>query len=160
MKKLILMVFITISVIMGAKGQIYSAQLRFFNGVGNIYYPNGFYQGGIIQGVANGTGVFYFVDGSFIYGNFINGIQNGPGVIVSRYGYISGCWSNGTFVGQCQDVQNPYNNNQKVQQIVTDVQSKKPDDNRYTSVDPDGYRITRIDPDTQLGHSILGNYHN
>lgn len=92
--------------------QVYSPQLVGHYGIRIIYYPYGYYQGNVSNGVANGVGTFYFRDGSFYHGGFMNGWWNGQGVIVSPfYGYLSGCWSGGVYIGQCQNY-NRYDNQQ------------------------------------------------
>lgn len=141
------------------KAQVMSPQLANFSGLGTIFYPYGYYQGGIIGGVANGDGIFYYRNGVIFRGNFINGLPNGPGVIVVPFrGYVTGCWQNGQYIGPCQQASNPYDNADKVDSTVDEVQDKKPDNPRYTTVAKTNYRITQIDPDTQLGRSLLGNY--
>ena len=142
-----------------SNAQVFSRQLAGLNGFYNIFYPYGYYQGQVVNGVANGTGTFYFKDGSFYYGNFYQGWWDGPGVVVSRrYGYVSGCFSRGQYMGICQNVFNPYNNNNAVQNVVTRVQDEKPNNNQYVAYDPDGYTITKVDANTEMGKTLLGSY--
>ncbi|MBF4473053.1 hypothetical protein [Flavobacterium sp. HJJ] len=147
--------------ILKTNGQIYSQGYAGYAGLGIIYYPNGYYQGQVYNGYANGTGTFYWADGSFYYGSFNAGFYNGAGVLMSRYyGYISGCWYGGAFMGACQNVYNPYNQS-KVENLVSQVQQDKPANtttNNYQSYDPDGYMVTQIDPNTQMGKTVLGKY--
>ena len=159
MKKIILLsVIFTFALFFKVDAQVYSPQLVGHNGVRIIYYPNGYYQGNVSNGVANGTGTYYFRDGSFFRGNFSNGWWHGEGVIVTPYnGYLAGCWSNGNYIGNCPN-KNYYNNNRRVESIISDVQDERPNDNRYTAVSPEGYKIKRIDPETQMGRTLLGNY--
>jgi hypothetical protein len=160
-------VFFTISMlfilsILKTNAQVYSPGYAGYVGNGIIYYPNGYYQGGIYNGYANGTGTYYWSDGSFFYGSFSAGFQNGAGVLMSRYyGYVSGCWYAGSFVGACQNTYNPYNNQNTVQNLVTQVQREKPANtptNNYQAYDPDGYKVTQIDPNTEMGKTVLGKY--
>ncbi len=142
-----------------SSGQVYSPQLAGYNGVTNIYYPYGYYQGNVYNGVANGTGAFYFSDGSFYYGNFREGWWDGPGVIVSRVnGYISGCFRRGKYMGDCQNVSNPYQNNNQVERLVKKVQEEKPNNQHYKKYDPGKYKVTKVDPTTPMGRSVLGKY--
>ncbi len=157
MKKLFLIFIITITFSLKAKCQIYSPNLIGYAGIGTIFYPNGFYQGEVYNGFANGRGTFYWYDGSFFSGTFYAGLYNGAGVLVSRfYGYINGCWSNGIFVGNCVNIYNPYISNNAVESEIRRVQQSLPDDSRITSHDPDGYTITRVDANTQMGQTLLG----
>jgi len=161
MKKLLSIFAIILVIALKSKAQIYSPSLAGFAGPSTIFYPNGYYQGGVYNGFANGSGTFYWYDGSFFSGNFYGGFYNGPGVMVSRfYGYVSGCWSGGVFIGNCVNVYNPYNNNNKVQSEITRVQQSLPNDQRVKSYDPDGYAITRVDPNTQMGKTLLGRSNN
>ncbi len=138
--------------------QVFSPQLAGFYGIGTIYYPNGYYQGNVSNGVANGSGTFYYRDGSFFRGSFSNGWWHGKGVIVSPYyGYVAGCWSNGVYTGQCQSY-NRYEEYDEVEDVINEVQYEKPDDSRYTSISPEGYKVKRIDADTQMGRKLLGRY--
>ncbi len=137
--------------------QIFSPQLAGANGIFIIYYPYGYYQGYVINGVANGGGTFYWRDGTFFRESFSKCFYHGPGVIISpHYGYVAGCWSNGVFAGPCQNVPNPYTNVNTLQQTVAQVQQERPANDDYQAVSPEGYRITRIDPNTQMGQSLLG----
>jgi hypothetical protein len=152
-------IIITLMTIFSSKAQVYSPQLAGFYGVSNIWYPYGFYQGQIYNGVAHGQGTFYFNDGSFYYGSFYNGFWDGAGVLVSRaYGYVSGCFSQGVFLGACQNTYNPYNTNTSVQNVVEKVYEEMPDNEDYTAYDPDGYTITKVDPNTEMGKALLGKY--
>lgn len=162
MKKLsLLIIFFSCAIVFSSKAQIYSMGYTGFSGVGIIYYPYGYYQGQIYNGFANGTGTFYWTDGSFYYGGFTGGFYNGAGVLVTRlYGYISGCWFNGSFAGMCQSTYNPYSQN-TVENLVTQVQQNKPQNttsSQYQSYDPDGYKVTKIDPNTEMGTTLLGSY--
>jgi len=140
------------------EAQVYSPQLVGHYGVRIIYYPNGYYQGNVSNGVAHGVGTFYFSDGSFYHGGYSNGWVHGQGVIVSPFsGYLSGCWSGGVYLGQCQNY-NRYDNNNEIQSIVNKIQQDRPSDSRYTSVSPEGYKIKRIDAETQMGKTLLGRY--
>ncbi|MFN5318978.1 MAG: hypothetical protein ACK5CY_09060 [Bacteroidia bacterium] len=142
--------------ILKTNAQIYSASYFGTSGVGIIYYPNGYYYGEIYNGFANGQGVCYWSDGSFYYGGFYSGYCNGAGVLVSKYGYISGCWYNGSFIGNCPNG-TPYNQSQ-VENIVFQVQDDRPEETRdeYPGVPPEKYKITKIDPNTQMGRQLLG----
>jgi len=160
MKKVIaISILLTAMTVFKSNAQVYSPQLAGMTGFYNIFYPYGYYQGQVYNGVANGTGTFYFNDGSFYYGNFYQGFWDGPGVLVSRmYGYVSGCFSRGMYMGMCQNVVNPYQNNSQVEQLVTKVQEEKPDNQNYQAYDPDGYKITKVDANTQMGKTLLGKY--
>lgn len=140
-----------------AKSQIYAPGYAGYVGMGTIYYPNGVYQGGVYNGFANGNGVFYWADGSFFSGQFSAGFYNGPGLLVSRlYGYVTGCWSGGVFVGQCVGVYNPYQTQQAVRSEVQNVQSSLPQDSRVVSRDPDNYSITELNVNSQQAQQLLG----
>lgn len=142
-----------------ASAQIYSPQLLGYNGFGNVFYPYGYYQGSLVNGVAHGIGTFYFRDGTVFQGNFINGWRNGPGVIVNpRYGYVSGCWSNGQYAGNCGQSSNPYSSNQDVRRVVTEANRQFSEDADFVATSPEGYEIQRIDPSSQLGRQLLGSY--
>lgn len=157
MKHSLFVILIILSIVTKTNAQIYSPNLAGYAGLGTIFYPNGFYQGGVYNGFANGSGTFYWYDGSFFSGNFYGGFYNGPGIMVSRlYGYITGCWNSGIFMGNCVNVYNPYINNNAVENEVTRVQQTLPNDQRITSYDPDGYKITKVDPNTQMGKTLLG----
>jgi len=157
MKKIIFLVIIVLAFNVKLPAQIYSPNLLSYVGQGTIFYPNGFYQGGIYGGYANGVGTFYWRDGSFFSGNFQGGYYNGPGLFVSRlYGYVTGCWSRGIFIGPCNGIYNPYNDNTRVQQEINNVQSSLPNDQRVVSHDPDGYTIRKIDANSQVGQKLLG----
>lgn len=161
MKKILLIIGLVFTIATNSNSQIYSPNLAGYVGNGTIFYPNGYYQGGVYNGFANGTGRFYWYDGSFFSGNFYGGFYNGPGVMVSRfYGYISGCWNGGVFIGNCFNVYNPYTNDIAVQNEIKKVQRTLPNDERVTSYDPDGYKITRVDPNTQMGKTLLGRSNN
>ena len=102
-----------------SKAQIYSPYYSGYVGTGVIYYPFGYYQGQIYNGYANGEGYFVMNDGSIYYGNYYSGMCNGPGVFISKYyGYVSGCWNMGNFVGNCYQQPNPYNNREVVSEII------------------------------------------
>lgn len=155
-------VLILVLSVLQLKAQVYSPGYAGYVGLGTIFYPYGYYQGGVYNGFANGTGTFYWADGSFFYGSFNAGFQNGAGVLVSRfYGYVSGCWSIGNYVGVCQNIYNPYSNQSTVQDLVVKVQRDKPANtttNNYRPYDPDGYKVTQIDPYTEMGRAVLGKY--
>lgn len=159
MKKLIFISsLLFLGIITQVNAQVYSPQLVGHFGTRIIYYPNGYYQGNVSNGVANGIGTFYFRDGSFFHGSFSNGWWHGKGVIVSPYyGYMAGCWSNGVYVGQCPSY-NRYDDYEEVEEIISDIQYERPKDSRYTAVSPEGYKIKRIDSDTQMGRKLLGRY--
>jgi hypothetical protein len=159
MKKFLFLILCAAMITVKVKGQVMSPQLAYFNGIGSIFYPYGYYQGGIIQGVANGDGVFYYGNGVIFRGNFTNGLPNGPGLIIVPYrGYVTGCWYNGQYVGQCQQTSNPFTDDDTVSSTVDDVQSKQPQNDTYATVAKNNYRITQIDPNTELGQSMLGSY--
>jgi len=160
MKKVILIsVLIVAFTVTKSNAQVYSPQLAGLNGYYNIFYPYGYYQGQVMNGWANGTGTFYFNDGSFYYGNFYQGWWDGPGVVVSRtFGYVSGCFSMGQYVGVCQSVFNPYNDNNSIKNLVTKVQVEKPDDAQAEDLDLNDYIITKVDANTDMGKTLLGNY--
>lgn len=159
MKKVIVILILFISCFATkVDAQVYSPQLQGHFGIRIIYYPYGYYQGNVTNGVANGLGTFYFKDGSFFQGNFSNGWWHGEGVIVTPYnGYLTGCWAMGNYIGNCPN-NNSYNNDNRIETIISDVQDERPDDNRYTAVSPEGYKITRIEPGTKMGRTLLGNY--
>ncbi len=158
-KKLIfVLAIILLYAVHSLNAQVYSPQLVGHFGPRIIYYPYGYYQGNVNNGIAHGLGTFYFSDGSFYRGNFLNGWWHGEGVIVSPYqGYLAGCWSKGQYVGNCS-ANNQFNNSNRVQEIVSDIQSEKPNNKNYADVSPEGYKIKRIDPNTKMGKSLLGKY--
>jgi hypothetical protein len=157
MIKKILLSIVAIAFTWTAKSQIFSPELAGYNGFGYVHYPNGYYQGNLINGVANGTGTYYHFDGSFYHGNFFRGFWDGPGVLVTRQtGYVSGCFSQGFFVGQCIDAFNPYQNIEQVQSIVSDVNNQIPDNESYDELDLSDYNITQVSSTTQMGGGMLG----
>jgi hypothetical protein len=159
-------VLLALTICFACKAQIMSPYLAGQNGNFKIFYPYGFYTGNVINGFANGLGSFYWNDGSIFHGNFYGGNQSGPGVLISRvYGYVTGCWINGTYAGACQfGVVNPYINPTTVQNVVNNLQANIPASNpnnpnvTYNSYDPDGYRVVQVSPNTQMGQSMLGAY--
>jgi hypothetical protein len=157
LKIIFVVAFIMFTVV--AKAQIYSPQLQGYNGFGTVFYPNGYYQGNLSNGFAHGVGTFYFRDGTIFQGNFFNGWRNGPGVIANPvHGFISGCWSNGQFIGNCVQVVNPYVTSQSVRKVVNDAVENFSDDADFVAYSPEGYEIERIDPNSELGGKLLGNY--
>lgn len=155
----IFIAFLLLTFSIDASAQIYSPQLIGYNGFGNVFYNYGYYQGNLVNGVAHGLGTFYFRDGTVFQGNFYNGWRNGPGVIANPiYGYVSGCWTNGQFVGNCVQNPNPYNSNQDVRRVVAEANRQFSDEADFVAVSPEGYEIQRIDPSSQLGRQLLGNY--
>ena len=139
-----------------SSAQVWSPQLAGHYGERIIYYNYGYYQGNVTNGVANGLGTFYYRDGSFFRGNFVNGWWHGEGMLVSPYyGYLTGCWSAGNYVGNCQ---NTYCTSNRVRQEIQYVQREKPNNNNYSNVSPEGYNIKRIEPETQMGKVMLGRY--
>ena len=117
MKKIVFsIVFLAIISLGSANAQIWSAQLRGQNGfatiIGSLNYsgvPLSIYKGNVVNGVANGYGTWYFINGEIFTGHFYNGWPDGAGVYFSYYGILKGCWSNGNYVGNCyQEVQSFY----------------------------------------------------
>jgi len=161
---------------LGAAVAIYSSALSAYSGIGNIYYVNGFYRGQIYHGRPNGTGTFYYSDGTFYRGAFTNGLRNGAGVLVTFQGYVSGCWSYGTYTGPCgYNYNNNYSNNNTsnnsddysyndntvsntVSQVQTDLPKTDESNNKYNYYDPDNYNVTKIDASTPMGQQLLGAY--
>ena len=143
-----------------AQGQIFSPQLQGYFGIGTVFYPYGYYQGQLSNGVAHGAGTFYFQDGTIFQGYFQGGWRNGPGVIINPfYGYISGCWTNGQFIGNCVQQSNPYQSKPQVRKVVEEAIDDFSDDADFSiASSPEGYEIDRIDPSTELGRQLLGNY--
>jgi hypothetical protein len=96
--------------------QIWSAQLAGYSGYGTIWgQPNAYgkplsiYQGDVINGVANGYGTWYFINGDIFLGTFSNGLPDGPGIYY-RYGggCLQGCWRYGNYAGPCANVHDFY----------------------------------------------------
>jgi hypothetical protein len=144
-----------------SNAQVYSPHLAGFAGFNVIYYPYGYYQGQVYNGFANGTGTFYFNDGSFYYGNFYGGYWHGAGVLVSRlYGYVSGCFNTGMYLGPCQGINNPYQSSSQIEYLVSNVQSEAPNnaEDSYDSFSLEDYEITKVDGGTQMGKTLLGRY--
>lgn len=139
--------------------QIFSPYYSGQNTYGIIYYPYGYYQGQIYNGYANGMGYFVMMDGSIYYGMYSQGWCNGPGVFISRYyGYVTGCWNMGNFVGQCYGG-NPYSK-EEVEEVIDEVAENQPssDDegDEVPQVEPHNYKVKEVDPNTPLGGQILG----
>ncbi len=150
---------ITFSTLMSNKveAQIFSYDYLNYVGPGTIYYPGyGVYYGEIYNGAAHGNGTFYYyADGSFYYGNYYNGLCDGPGVFVSSYGYLSGCFAGGYYMGECIDVYDPYQNSAKVQDVIEEV-SYEISEVDEVEIDPDGYEVIQIDPNTEIGTQMFG----
>lgn len=164
MKKLILLLLL-FSCLLTADAdaqRLMSPQLQGYVGIGNIFYPNGFYQGYIYNGVAHGMGTYYFRDGTIFRGNFYDGWKNGPGVlIVPAQGYLNSCWSMGSFVGQqCGSPQQTpsFQSSQSVREVVRETYSDFPEEAEFVASEPDEYEIIQISSDTQLGRALLGKY--
>jgi hypothetical protein len=158
MKQIMIIFFIMAlcSIFQEAQAQVYSPQLAGHFGNRIIYYPYGYYQGQVSNGIAHGRGTFYFRDGSFYHGNFANGWWDGRGVLVSPYyGYLTGCWRQGQYNGNCN---NSYSNERQIERVIQNVQDEFPDNPSYTSVSPEGYNVKRIDPNTKMGRTLLGRY--
>lgn len=73
------------------------------NGKGKIMYPNGevWYEGNLIDGLAQGTGKFLYEKGTVFYeGGFHKGDLHGKGVLYDEDGSIlqEGKWNKGMFV--------------------------------------------------------------
>lgn len=157
MKKLLLLLFAVV-LFSNVKAQIFSPNLIGQQGVFVIYYPYGYYQGNVYNGYANGLGTFYWTDGTIFNGYFYNGVRNGQGIIVTRYGYLSGCWGNGNYMGACQAP--PMYNQNSVPSIVRNVQNNRPTQSstNYPAISPTNYTVTEIDPSTEMGASVLAGY--
>ena len=166
MKKLLLFLFIFL-LRLSVYAQIFSQQLAYFSGYGRIFYPAGFYQGYLIYGVAYGQGTLYFSDGTIIQGTFNKGLLDGPAVVIKPYGFISGCWQMGIFMGQCPTAQYNYDQNQVLNVInytaqninsPSNIPSNSPINNSTpsNSVDPTNYTVRTISPDSPLGRQIVG----
>lgn len=144
--------------------QIYSLQLQGFDGIGSVYYQNGFYQGYLSNGIAHGVGTYYFRDGTIFQGWFNNGWRNGPGVVIIPYqGYLPSCWNMGSFIGeQCPDLQtgqNSYSTNVQVRKVISETYSDFPNSKvDFVARNPNDYQITQISSSTQLGKTLLGKY--
>jgi hypothetical protein len=126
MKQIMIIFFIMAlcSIFQEAQAQVYSPQLAGHFGNRIIYYPYGYYQGQVSNGIAHGRGTFYFRDGSFYHGNFANGWWDGRGVLVSPYyGYLTGCWRQGQYNGNCN---NSYSNERQIERVIQNVQDEFP----------------------------------
>ena len=165
MKKVLFLCLIAlVSISFKANAQrIWSPQLVGFAGVNNIIYPNGYYQGQIYNGVAHGSGTYYFRDGTIYRGNFYDGWRNGPGVLIVPYrGYMTSCWNMGAFIGQQCPSQQPsmqtYNTSTQVREVVNSTYNDFPQDASFVATNPDNYEIEQISSNTQLGKTLLGKY--
>ena len=153
----IILLFVGLLAGTSAKAQIYSPQLAGYYGFGTVMYNYGYYQGNLVNGVAHGNGTFYFRDGTIFEGSFSNGWRNGPGVLANpRNGYVSGCWSNGQYLGACGG--NRYDNDRSVRRVVDDAYDDFNEDARFVATSPEGYEIEQGDPNTQMGQQLLGRY--
>lgn len=161
MNKLLKLLAILLLILNTSKsyGQVYAPNLQGWTGYNVIFYPFGYYQGYIVNGIAHGSGVFYYADGSFYSGNFFNGFFDGPGMFASpMYGYVSGCFSQGVYMGECIDIPNPYQTTQQVKNTISQVQSNRPtstsgDPNAgdYQAVNVDDYKIVKVSSTEELG---------
>ncbi|WP_312075950.1 hypothetical protein [Chryseobacterium sp.] len=161
MKKLICLIFFLANFLI-LKAQIFSSN-PYYSGYATLHFQTGVYAGNIINGRAQGQGIYYFYDGSIFQGNFMNGFQNGPGVSISRqFGYVQGCWNNGIYYGFCQGTLNPIMNPQAVQNVINNVQQNiipqinqnVPTQNQIPSYNPTAYAVTQINSDSELGRQI------
>lgn len=164
MKKIVLLLMLSSCFLIAESNaqRLASPQLVGYVGVGNIFYPNGFYQGQIYNGVAHGMGTYYFRDGTIYRGNFYDGWKNGQGVlIVPNQGYLNSCWSMGRFVGpQCGSPQQTpsFHSSESVREVVRETYNAFPDEAEFVANDPEEYEIIQISSDTQLGRALLGKY--
>ncbi|TYP97035.1 MORN repeat protein [Tenacibaculum adriaticum] len=146
--------------------RIISSQLKGYNGINSIIYPNGYYQGHIYNGVADGIGTYYFKDGTIYYGSFYNGWRNGPGIIIIPHrGFISSCWDMGHLTEQqCKKTQAnlpSFNTTiSDVKEVVFDIYNHFPQTASFEATNPDNYEIVQISSNTQLGRELLGEYLN
>ena len=145
-----------------SSAQVYGPN-PFYSGIALLYFPNGVFQGYVLNGRAEGLGTYYMYDGSIFQGNFSMGFQNGPGVAISKiYGYVAGCWNGGNFIGPCQNSYNPYLNQQTVQNVVYDVKQNvvnQINQNPQTttplpSFNPTDYTVTQLADNSQLGKQV------
>jgi len=166
MKKMILigLLFCLFGLTQANAQRIFSPQLQGFNGIGNVFYPNGFYQGQLSNGVAQGAGTYYFRDGTIFRGWFLDGWRNGPGVVIAPFqGYLPSCWNMGNFIGQqCPSLdtgQRNYTSNIEVREVIHDSYNDFPDSEAdFVASNPDNYEIVKISSNTQLGRTLLGKY--
>lgn len=160
-KSIIIIMFFVVSQV--AAQRIFSPQLQGYNGFGNVFYPNGFYQGQLSNGVAHGVGTYYFRDGTIFKGWFFNGWRNGPGVIVVPYrGYLPSCWSMGNYIGQnCPSLktgQSNYKSKYEIRNVVKESHDNFPENADFVASNPDNYEIIQISSKTKLGKTLLGKY--
>ncbi|WGF93342.1 hypothetical protein [Aequorivita marisscotiae] len=159
MKNLYLLFCLLFFFLQKTEAQIYSPQLAGYNGILILTYPNGYFQGNVVNGVAQGEGLYYYYhDGSILKGNYHGGFLSGEAVFVTQYGYINSCWSNGIYVGNsCQNNVQTFNN-AYVQNTLNQVNNNRRtnDEIARRSTSPEGYKINKIDPNTQMGRTLLG----
>lgn len=128
-----------------------------FSGYCIIPYTNGYFQGSVVNGLAQGEGVYYYSDGTFIKGNYYNGTLYGNALFVTQYGYMTGFYQNGLFY-TTPTANSPTYTNTSVKETIDDVYSNRPNNISFTNKSPEGYDIKRIDPESQMGRTLLGRY--
>lgn len=83
--------------------EVFQASIPLFIAVnqGKVVYPEGFYEGELIQGIPNGKGKYTYHDGSYHQGQWLNGKRDGMGrfVILDGQTYV-GEWLDNEMHGQ------------------------------------------------------------